>query len=154
MPYLPLALLLADLFVGSGRPVWLVLLAITLGLQWTLGHFQIQMWTNGLVVLSGLWRSVAAGLPLRRVAGLMAAAAWGIAIAAVQLAPSWHLARSVGQMVRRVHDMAFFSYPPSHWIEPAIPFFFRGLRFGAEDPHFEALQTSGFEAFFYVGQSP
>ncbi len=154
MPYLPLALLLADLFVGSGRPVWLVLLAFTLGLQWTLGHFQIQMWTNGLVVLSGLWRGVAARVPLRRVAGLVAAAAWGIAIAAVQLAPSWHLARSVGQMSRRLHDMAFFSYPPSHWIEPAIPFFFRGLRFGAEDPHFEVLKTSGFEAFFYVGTIP
>ncbi len=42
MPYLPLALLLADLYAASGRAVWLAALALTLGVQWTLGHFQIQ----------------------------------------------------------------------------------------------------------------
>src|SRR5262245_38345182 len=54
MPYLPLALGLAERFMRSGRPAWLVLVAIVLGLQWTHGHFQIQTWTGGLVVLTGL----------------------------------------------------------------------------------------------------
>ena len=56
MPYLPLALGLAERFMASGRPAWLVLLSLVLGLQWTLGHFQIQTWTGGLVILTGLWR--------------------------------------------------------------------------------------------------
>ena len=47
MPYLPLALLIAERYMASGRIVWLALLALCLGLQWTLGHFQIQTWTGG-----------------------------------------------------------------------------------------------------------
>jgi hypothetical protein len=154
MPYLPLALLLADVFIASGRLVWLALLALTLGTQWTLGHFQIQSWTNGLVLLTGLWRVVADRRPWRRGAGLIAAVAWGAAIAAVQLALSLEMARTAGHMVRTLHDMSFFSFPPAHWIEPALPWFFRGLRFGAEDPWFEGLRTSGYEACFYVGTAP
>lgn len=154
LPYLPLALLIAETYLASGRPVWLGALALTLGVQWLLGHFQLQMWTNGLVILTGLWRVAADRRPWRRAAALAAAVAWGGAIAAVQLAPSWDLARSVGHMVRTLHDMSFFLFPPSHWIEPALPWFFRGLRFGPEDPHFEGLRTSGFEAVFYVGTVP
>ena len=40
-------------------------LALTLGTQWTLGHFQIQSWTNGLVLLTGLWRVAADRRPWR-----------------------------------------------------------------------------------------
>ena len=43
--------------MATGRPAWLALLPVALGLQWTLGHFQIQTWTGGLVVLTGLWRA-------------------------------------------------------------------------------------------------
>ena len=59
MPYLPLALAIAERYMTSGRLIWLALLALCLGFQWTLGHFQIQMWTGGLVILTG---SLASGL--------------------------------------------------------------------------------------------
>ena len=103
---------------------------------------------------TGLWRVAADRRPWRRGAGLVAAVAWGGAVAAVQLALSWDLARTVGHTARPLHDMAFFSFPPSHWIEPALPWFFRGLRYGAEDPYFLSQGTTGFEAMFYVGTVP
>ena len=63
MPYLPLCLLLADRYVATGRPAWLAGLAIAWGTQVTLGHFQIQMWTAGLVLLAGGWRALVGGRP-------------------------------------------------------------------------------------------
>ena len=59
MPYLPLCLLLADRYAATGRPVWLAGLALAWGVQITLGHFQIQMWTGGLALCparGGRWR--------------------------------------------------------------------------------------------------
>jgi hypothetical protein len=56
MPFLPLCLLLADRYAATGRAAWLAGLAIAWGAQVTLGHFQIQMWTAGLVLLAGAWR--------------------------------------------------------------------------------------------------
>src|SRR5262245_49855126 len=58
MPFLPLCLLLADRYASTGRLAWLAGLAIAWGVQVTLGHFQIQMWTAGLVLLAGGWRAV------------------------------------------------------------------------------------------------
>ena len=59
MPYLPLCLLLADRYATTGRLAWLAGLALAWGTQLTLGHFQIQMWTAGLVLLAGGWRALA-----------------------------------------------------------------------------------------------
>jgi hypothetical protein len=59
MPYLPLCLLLADRFAATGRLAWLAGLALAWGVQITLGHFQIQMWTGGLVLLVGACRALA-----------------------------------------------------------------------------------------------
>ncbi len=154
MPYLPVALLLAEIYLGSGRLLWAAALAIVIGAQWTLGHFQIQMWTNGLVVFTGLRRVIAERRPWSRLLVLVVALAWGGAIAAVQLGLSWDLARSVGQTARSFQDLAYYSYPPSHWFEPALPWFFRGLPFGGDDPYFHSLGTSGLEATFYVGTIP
>ncbi len=53
MPYLPLALLLTRRFMATGSRSWQACLALTLGVQLLLGHFQIQPWTIGLVVLLG-----------------------------------------------------------------------------------------------------
>src|SRR5262249_44084476 len=51
-------------------------------------------------------------------------------------------------------DLSFYSFPPAHWIEPALPWFFRGLRQGAEDPYWFGQATTGYEAMFYVGTVP
>ena len=58
MPYLPLCLLLADRYATTGRLAWLAGLALAWGVQITLGHFQIQMWTAGLVLVAGGWRAL------------------------------------------------------------------------------------------------
>ena len=50
MVFLPVCLLLADRYATTGRWTWLAVLALAWGAQITLGHFQIQMWTAGLVL--------------------------------------------------------------------------------------------------------
>src|SRR5207253_7403440 len=66
MPYLPLALGIAERYMATGRLVWLALLSLTLGLQCTLGHFQIQTWTGWVVIDTGIWRAGLARRPGRR----------------------------------------------------------------------------------------
>ena len=41
-------------FLADGRLLWVALLAMAYGAQLTVGHFQVQMWTGVLVVLTGL----------------------------------------------------------------------------------------------------
>src|SRR5262249_49171806 len=155
MPYLPLALGIAERFMATGRLAWLAALPAVLGLQWTLGHFQIQTWTGGLVILIGLWRAAVDRRPWRRSIALILAVPWGAALAAVQLGPSWQFAELVGQTRRAVAELLFYSYPPAHWFEPALPRLVRELRLGPEDPYwFPGQQTTGFEAALYVGTVP
>jgi hypothetical protein len=154
LPYLPLALLLAEGYLATGGLAWLAGLALALGAQWTLGHFQIQMWTGGLVMLMGLWRVAVDGRPWRRGLGLAAAVGWGGAIAAVQLALSWEFARAAGQTRRSFAELAYYSFPPAHWVELVLPRFFRGLREGPEAPYWHGQATTGFEAALYIGTIP
>src|SRR5262249_1620731 len=120
LPFLPLCLLLADVFVATGRVAWLAALAFAWGAQLTLGHFQLQMYTAVLGLLTGAWRTFADRRPLTRALGLIVALVWGAAIAAVQLGPTWELAQIVGQTRRSFAELAFYSFPPAHWAEPAI----------------------------------
>jgi hypothetical protein len=154
LPYLPLALGLAERFMADGRPAWLVVLPLVLGLQWTLGHFQIQTWTGGLVVLTGFWRMAVERRNWRRAIALILAVIWGAALAAIQLGPSWQFAELVGQTRRAVSDLLFYSYPPAHWFELALPRLVRELHLGPEDPYWFGQHTTGFEAALYVGTIP
>ena len=56
MPWLLLCLLFADRYAQTGRLLLAGGTGPGLGAQITLGHFQIQMWTAGLVMLAGSWR--------------------------------------------------------------------------------------------------
>jgi hypothetical protein len=154
LAYLPLCLLAADGFAGSGRPAWLAALGLAWGCQITIGHFQVQMWTGGLALLTGGWRVIAEGRPLRRLAGLAVGLAWGGAVAAAQLVPTWELAQLVGQTRRSFAELAFYSYPPGHWPELAIPGLFRWLRGGPEAAYWFGQQTTGYEACLFVGTVP
>jgi hypothetical protein len=154
MPYLPLALAIAERFMASGRAGWLALLALTLGLQLSLGHFQIQTWTALLVVLTGLWRSGCDGRPWSRAFGLFAGTCWGAALAAVQLGPSWQFARTVGQIGRSPFELLYYAYPPRHIFELAVPSVIRQLKLGPDAPYWASQQTSGYEAALYVGTIP
>ena len=154
MPYLPLALLLAEWFVRTGRLLGMILLAAAWGAQLTLGHFQLQLWTAALVVLVGTWRVHRNGRSWRRVVGLLIALGCGAGLAGVQVVSSWELARFVGFTHRSFRELAFFGFPPAHWAELAIPCFLRGIPNGPEAPYWYEQGTSGFEACFYIGTTP
>ncbi len=154
MPYLPLALACTERWLESGRPAWAGALALVLGVQWTIGHFQIQAWTNGLVLVIALWRVVVDGRSWRRGLGAAAAVALGVGLAAVQLGPSAMFARHVGQTKRPINDLLFYSYPPAHWFEAAFPQAMRGLAGGPEGPYWIQQETTAYEAAFYVGTVP
>jgi hypothetical protein len=157
MPYLPLCLLLADRFAMTGRLVWLAGLALAWGTQITLGHFQIQMWTAGLVLLAGGWRSLVGGgraaQKLGRIAGLVIGLAWGAAIAMVQLRLTWELTGVAG-FVRPPQFLSNYLLPPAHWAQFALPELFLGLPLGRGDSYWTKQGTTPGEASAYVGVVP
>src|SRR5262249_42891029 len=63
-------------------------------------------------------------------------------------------ARYVGQTERNVADRLYYSFPPAHWFELALPRPVRELRLGPEDPYWFREQTTGFEAGLYIGTIP
>ena len=154
MPYLPLALALTERYMTGGRMIWLALLSVCLAFQWTLGHFQIQMWTGGLVILTALWRAGFDSRRWGRALGVIAAAGWGAAVAAVQLGLSWQFANTVRQTNRSPAELIYYSFPPAHWFELVLPRLIRELRLGPEDPYWFGQQTWGYEAALYVGTIP
>jgi len=153
LAYLPLCLALADRHAATGRASWLAGLALAWGVQLTLGHFQVAMWTAALVLATGGWRAAAAGA-WWRAAGLAAGLCWGGGVAAVQVAPTWELAQAVGQTRRSVAELSFYSFPPSHLVELAVPGLFRAVPGGPEARYWFEQQTTGFEASLYVGTIP
>ena len=128
--------------------------AIVLGLAWALGHFQIQAWTSGLVMLTGLWRCAFDRRSWKRALGLFAATFWGAAIAAVQLGPSWQFANFVGQTERSPGALLYYSFPPANWFDLVLPQLIRELRLGPIDPYWPGLQTEGYEVALYIGTIP
>jgi hypothetical protein len=154
MPYLPLALYCTERYMTSGRILWLALLALCLGLQWSLGHFQIQTWTGGLVILTAIWRVTRDRRAWSRLLGMISGTGWGAALAAVQLGLSWQFAEFVGQTHRSPTELIYYSFPPSHWFELVLPRLVRELQLGPEDPYWFGQQTWGYEAALYVGTIP
>ncbi len=143
LPYLPLGLLLGEWYMAEGRMLGLVLLACAWGTQLTLGHFQLQMWTAGLVLLLGLWCALFDARPWHRLGLLVLGLLWGAAMASVQLAASWELARFVGSTERSFSELAFFGFPPAHWAELAIPGFARGIPGGPEATYWYCARNLG-----------
>jgi hypothetical protein len=166
MPYLPLCLLLADRFAATGRLAWLAGLAVAWGVQITLGHFQIQMWTGGLVLLVGACRALASsesrtGRPATPVAprrswrifGLILGLAWGLAIAWVQLRLTWEL-KTVAGFDRPAKFLSNYLFPPQHWAQFALPEVYLGRSLGAGDEYWGHHKTTAGEACAYVGVVP
>lgn len=152
--YLPLCLWLCQRFVETGKLCWLASLAMASGVQWTIGHFQIQTWTVGLFLLIGTFRVLADRHSPTRILALLVAAGWGIGIAAVQLWPSWELAEFVGQVNRSIEAKSFYSYPPAHFAELALPRLFRDISGGPTAGYWFGQQTTGHEAAFFIGALP
>ena len=168
IPYLPLCLLLADRYAATGRPAWLAGLALAWGTQVTLGHFQIQMWTAGLVLLAGAWRVLDASarsregepparrvrdrLAGRRILGLVLGLAWGAAIVWVQLRLTWELV-GVSGFARPPEFLSIYSLPPPHWAQLALPAVFLGRPIAPQEYWAHRATTAG-EACVYVGIVP
>ncbi len=129
------------------------MLALVLGIELTLGQFQFQFWTAGLIVLTALCRAIGRETPWRRVAALSATIGWAGAVAAVQLAQTWEFVRFVG-FTRSPTDLFLYAFPPSHWAQLAFPGVYLGLRGDALSDYWFSLATSPGEACLYIGLVP
>ena len=154
LAYLPICLLFAGRILDGGGVAWAAALGVAFGLQLTLGHFQVQSWTAGLVVATALWRIAGSPRLARRLPLILAGLAWGAAIAAVQLGPTWELARFVGYDDRPYLELAFYGFPPAHWAELVVPGWLRGIPGGPEAGYWYGQGTTGYEACLYVGTVP
>lgn len=153
LPFMPLTLMLAERYMAVGGLGRLALLALLLGAQITLGHFQIQMWTLGLVVLTGVWRSWGQKLPWRRAVAIAVTVGWGLAVAAVQLGLTWDLVRA-SNFARPVEFMMPYAFPPGHWAQLALPRLFMSVEEGGATNYWTRHQTTTNEACLYVGTIP
>ena len=120
----------------SGNLLWISGLALAWGTQLTLGHFQIQMWTAGLVILSSLLHIRMAGKGkyrmIWRTAFLCGGLFWGLLIAWVQLRLTWELTKVAG-FERPPEALAIYSFPPANWAQFALPEVFLGVHQGIAD---------------------
>lgn len=150
LPYLPLALALAERYMARGGMALLAGVALAIGAQLTLGHFQIQMWTAGLVVVTGFWRAIRKEGPWRRSLGLCLAVAWGAGVAAAQLGLTWELTR-IARFDRPLIFLTNYAFPPEHWAQPALPRLFMDFQGNSVAPYWYNHATSPDEACLYVG---
>jgi hypothetical protein len=157
MPYLPLCLYLADRYARTGQLAALAGLGVAWGLQLTLGHFQIQMWTGALAALVGSWRILTqAGPKFRkfwRIWSLGLGLCWGLLIASPQLALTWELTR-YSTFFRPAQFLSTYLFPTSHWAQFALPEVYLGQPNGAGDQYWDLHRTTSGEACAYVGIVP
>ena len=157
MPYLLFCLYLAHCYAVTGRVGYAAGLALAWGLQLTLGHFQIQMWTGGLVVVIGAWLAVtrAEKLPqkITRILGLLLALGWGAAIASVQLQLTWELATRTA-FFRSAKFLSHYSFPIAHWAQFALPEVYLGHSGASGSAYWGLHHTTSGEACAYVGVVP
>ena len=157
MPFLPFCLLLADRYAVTGRMIYLAGLALAWGAQLALGHFQIQMWTGGLVLATGVWRIWFAAPDLTRrlarIFGLVAGIAWGVAIAWVQLSLTWELT-TISSFARPPEFLVNYSFTTGHWAQFALPEVFLGGPSRVGEAYWDQHRTTPGEACAYVGIVP
>ena len=153
LPYLPLCLLAADRLAASGRLRWVAILALAWGAQLTVGHFQVQLWTGGLVLLTGLWRIVADDRPKLRAPTLVLALALGACVAAPQIVLTWELTTVTG-FARGFDQLSNYAFPPMHLVQAALPTLFLPNPGLDEVTYWGPLTTSSAESTFYVGTVP
>jgi hypothetical protein len=154
--WMPLALGLAEAVLAGGGLAAAAGLALVLGVQWTVGQFQFAVWTGALVLITAAWRVLADRAGWRRGGLVGGAVGLGMALAAVQLVPTAALVRQTERTgeARAAQDRMYFSYPPGHLAEPAVPRLFRAAAGGPNTAYWHAQQTSGWEAAFYAGTIP
>ena len=150
LPYLPLSLYFAENYLVDGRKAWLAGIALAIGTQIMLGHFQIQFWTAGLVALTGIWRAFRRETSWRRARMLVVSVLWAIAVAAVQIGLTLELMRRAG-FSRPAVTLTFYAFPASHWAQLAFPRLFMALSPEASRTYWRSFGSLPDEATLYVG---
>ncbi len=150
LPYLLLALTITERYLADGRIAWVPALALTIGAQMMVGHFQIQAWTSALVIVTCLVRIVSRDASWKKAPGIALALAWGWAMATVQLALTYELTQWI-KFDRPQELLANHSFPPARFAQLALPQLFMAFRRGAWDPYWGRVETSPDEAGLYVG---
>ena len=153
VPYLPLNLWLADRLVKTGKPSAAAALALLIGIQITIGHFQTQWMTLALVVITGLLRARLLRVSHARVAALGLAIAWGFAIASVTLLASAEMVRFTG-FQRPAADLGTYPFVPVQVVQTLLPRLFNGFRDGILDLFWFDSNTTGLESSLYFGTVP
>ena len=153
VPYLPLNLWLADRLVKTGNPGAMATLALLIGVQITIGHFQTQWMTLALVTITGLLRVRFTGLPATRLIALAAAIVWGFAIASLTLLASAEMVRFTG-FQRPAADLGTYPFVPIQVVQTLLPRLFNGFRDGITDPFWFDANTTGLESSLYFGAVP
>ena len=153
IPYLPLAIYAARRYAADGQLTWQAGLALAIGAQLTIGHFQIQCWTLAVALTAGGLCAMSTGRPLRRVAGLLLGLVWGLGIAAVQLLLTYELVQ-YAQFQRDPADLSAFSLPPALLAQPAAAWLFLGYREYADAHYWMNRGTTPLETCWYVGTIP
>lgn len=149
VPWLPLELAIIEKAVGAtsnryaplsvepgprdtwSPPVTTVTLGLIIGVQFLAGHPQIWLMSTLVTLMFGVFRSIwpAAGprrpmlRAVRRLAPIMIATAVGLALAAIQLMPTWELARqSVRAGGLSADFLTSFSWHPALLTTLVVPF--------------------------------
>ncbi len=155
LPYMILVLIAADRLMHSGNRGWLGVLALAWGLQLTLGHFQIQMWTGCLALLLSVYQAFFEKRGFARLFLVVGGLLLGLAAAALPLSLSWRFLPTLGVLKRGEVDMKNYAFPLENWVEAAVPTLFRNLREGPEFcSYWSSRRTTGYEVCFYVGTIP
>lgn len=177
--YLPLTLGAVERFSQSGRRRFLAGLSLSVGLQLLGGHYQIAFltWlTGGAYVLWRLrpdwtapWRkrpatpsgSNSGRSRTRDMIAITTAFALGVALATVQLLPSWELkGRSQRATVGGAHEPAYGHLPPGYFTQIVAPWFWYDATLDLDQALARlplgqvSAGTNKIEAHCYFGQAP
>jgi hypothetical protein len=153
LAWTPWILLAVERYIESGRLQYLTAIALGWGAQLLIGHFQMQFYTGLLAASLGLWRAIEHKHPVR-VLGVLVALALGLGTAAIQLGPTYELAREVNQLKRPVADLMYYALPPAHLAELAAPAIVRIIPEGPEGPYWFFQRSTGYEVCMYIGLIP
>ena len=125
--WLPALLLCYEKAAGGGGWPWYLLTGLVVGLQFLGGQLQIAAYLMLAFLLYAVWRALASG-ERDKIAGRLVGAATalgiGLALAAVQLLPTFELAPLSGRAPKTFEQAREFALPLSHLILFWMPNFF------------------------------
>lgn len=134
LSYFPAEMYLLEIYLQRKKPLVLILLSFTIGLQILAGFYQIILYSLIFMIIYLAGRIVFEKKPrikLKIVIPIFLAILASFATAAVQLLPTWEFTQ-ISTRASSVTDeeMKLFPYPPKHLITLIKPYFFGDPRTG------------------------